>query len=777
MKSYLGLVPQYERAHRKSNRISVFCITLSVLLVTAIFSMADMALRAQKSYFIKTNGDYHISLTGISEQDAQLIQARPDVALCGWTYQGSTGSIGTKTVSFAGASESTFSVLTEMELESGSYPARPDEALLNRSALEQLGLTAGDTVTVTVPDGTSRSYRITGVLADMGSLLKADVYGMVLTEDGFRQIADENAISGTSFRIQFKNGVNIQRAMLAIKEQYGLSDSQVRENTALLGLMGQSENSTMQSLYIVAGVLFLLVLVAGAVMIAASFNTNVLERVQFYGLLRCLGATKGQVQRFVLLQGIRQSMKGVPMGLLLGQIVTWCACLLLRSIRGERFSEIPLFRFSVSGLAAGALIGFLIVLLASLSPAKKASKVSPITAVNGSTQLVQTRKAANTKLFRIETSMGIFHALSGKKNVFLMTCSFAISIMMFLSFQVLVVFLDQGLPALAPSAADVSATMGATPLDKSLVTQISEIDGVDNVFARMEAPGLAASRNGQEITVTLISYDAAQFGWASDALNEGSVTPAMETPGNVLVTYQDGQHWHTGDTALLHTPAGDQQVTVCGVLATATASAVNGAGSGGYMICSEQTFSAWFGDTGYAAIDVQLSGAGGEDTVSAIRALLPADSSISDKRLTNSESQSAYYTGAIFVYGFLFIIALITVFNIFNSMNASVAARTKQYGIMRSIGMGVKQLYKMIAAEAFTYAVLGCLAGCLLGVPLNRLAFQVLIADKWGIAWQVPAGSLVLIVLLCLLSAAIAIQRPIRLIGRMTIVDTIKLQQ
>ena len=87
----------------------------------------------------------------------------------------------------------------------------------------------GDTVTVTVPDGSSREYRITGVLADMGSLLKADVYGMVLTEDGFRQIADENAQTGTTFRVQFKDGVNIQEAMNEIKAQYGLSDSQVRQ--------------------------------------------------------------------------------------------------------------------------------------------------------------------------------------------------------------------------------------------------------------------------------------------------------------------------------------------------------------------------------------------------------------------------------------------------------------------------------------------------------------------------------------------------------------------
>lgn len=162
--------------------------------------------------------------------------------------------------------------------------------------------------------------------------------------------------------------------------------------------------------------------------------------------------------------------------------------------------------------------------------------------------------------------------------------------------------------------------------------------------------------------------------------------------------------WAVGDTITIHTSAGDKQVTIAGILATTNAK--NGAGSNGYMICSEQTFVDIAGDLGYTTVDVQFSKTGDDDTVSAIRNLFPADSSVSDKRLSNSEAQSSYYTGAIFIYGFLIIIALITVFNIFNSMNASVASRTKQYGIMRSIGMGASQLYKMIAAESLTYAML-----------------------------------------------------------------------
>ncbi len=784
MKSYLGLIPQYERIHRRNNRISVLCITLSVCLVMAIFSMADMAMRSQKNYFIKTNGEYHVALRDVGQETAEAVSARIDVALSGWVYQGSAGVLSDMPVSFAGASEGTMEALTEMDMTEGTYPVLPDEALLNESAMERLGLTIGDNVTVTVPGGGQKRYRITGVLRDMGSMLKADICGMALSEEGFLAIGDEDAAEGTTYRIRFRDGARIQRAIEEIKEQYGLSDSQISENTALLGLMGQSESNIMQALYLIAAILVLLVLIAGTVMISASFHTNVLERIQFYGLLRCLGASRGQVRHFVILQGFRQSARGVPMGLLAGQIATWAACLLLKSVSGDRFSEVPLFEVSIVGIMAGILVGFLIVLLASLFPAKKAAKVSPVTAINGSSQLAQNRHAANTKLFRVETGMGVFHALSGKKNLFLMTCSFAISIMLFLAFQVMVVFLDQGMPALAPWAGDLSAA-SAGGMDPSVIEEIEAIGGVERAFGRMEYGGLSVSSEAESGTAALVSYEEKQFGWAGEELNRGDMDAVCGGTTDILVSYRDGMLWQVGDVVTLHAPLGERQVRIAGILSATNASCP--AGSLGYIICSEELFTESVGAVGYAAIDIQLGGGGrpledgkaadSDGTVSAIRSLLPADCTLADKRLSNEESQSSYYTGAVFIYGFLIIIALITVFNIFNSMNASVAARTRQYGVMRSIGMGTGQLYRMIAAEAATYAVLGCIAGCVLGLPLNKMMFQFLIADKWGIGWRLPAPSLALIVILCFGSAALAIRRPIRKIRRLSIVDTIKLQQ
>lgn len=57
----------------------------------------------------------------------------------------------------------------------------------------------------------------------------------------------------------------------------------------------------------------------------------------------------------------------------------------------------------------------------------------------------------------------------------------------------------------------------------------------------------------------------------------------------------------------------------------------------------------------------------------------------------------------------------------------SVSARTKQYGVMRAIGMDGSQLTRMVAAEAFTYAVSGLIVGCIAGLLLSRMLYARLI--------------------------------------------------
>ena len=65
MKSYLDLVPQYEKVHRKQSKMSRICIILAVFLVAVMFGLADMYLQGITQKVMQENGDWHYQITSI----------------------------------------------------------------------------------------------------------------------------------------------------------------------------------------------------------------------------------------------------------------------------------------------------------------------------------------------------------------------------------------------------------------------------------------------------------------------------------------------------------------------------------------------------------------------------------------------------------------------------------------------------------------------------------------------------------------------------------------
>ena len=79
MKSYLSLVPISAKVRKRQNRMTILCVIISIFLVTAIFSVADMMIRTQSDRMTGKNGSWHIELDGISQETALKIAERDDV--------------------------------------------------------------------------------------------------------------------------------------------------------------------------------------------------------------------------------------------------------------------------------------------------------------------------------------------------------------------------------------------------------------------------------------------------------------------------------------------------------------------------------------------------------------------------------------------------------------------------------------------------------------------------------------------------------------------------
>ena len=783
MKHFLDLIPISAKVHRKQNRMSILCIILSVFLVTTIFGMADMFIRSQVLQAQRDDGSWHIGLRNISAENAALMAARPDIAVISpygtLNFGANLGyTMGGKEAVIFGSEEALVTKIFLDMLTEGAYPQAEGGALVTENAKEMMGLHIGDEVTLNTPDGTSLHYQITGFVGNSSGLMRSDAYGIFLCMEDYCAIYPGVAEGEPSdfdimFYVQFSHTRDIQGSIKNLKSAFQLSDGQVSENTKLLGLLGQSRDSFMMFIYAAAGILFVLVMSAGILMIASSLNSNVAQRMEFFGLMRCIGSTPRQVMQMVRREALGWCRLAIPAGVALGVVVIWVLCAILRYLSPGYFAAMPAFGLSLPSVAAGVLVGLLTVMLAARSPAKRAAKVSPLAAVSGSTGDTRpVRSAANTRLTRVDTALGIHHAVSSRKNYLLMTGSFALSIVLFLSFSVTVDFMRHALTPLQPWTPDLSIVSPdrTCSVDSNLLERLNEIPAVKAAYGRMFAYGVPVSGSDAVQTADLISYDINQFGWAEDYLLEGSLEAAQQATGTGLVVKESDSTIKVGDTITIQAGGTPQEIEIIGILSDCPFS--NAAGVG-LIICSEDSFRQMTGLTDFTVIDIQLVRGASDSEVNAIHQMVGTQYTFSDERLGNSSTRGIYYCFNLFIYGFLVLIALITIFNVVNSIAMSVASRTKQYGAFRAIGLSTRQLSKMVVAEAGAYALSGSVAGTVLGLLTNRLLFAMLIGQKWGEPWGIPWSELGVILLILLVSVAFAVYGPIKRIHSMTIVDTI----
>lgn len=488
-----------------------------------------------------------------------------------------------------------------------------------------------------------------------------------------------------------------------------------------------------------------------------------------------IGMSKQQVVRFVRLEALNWCKTAVPIGVLLGTCLAWGLNAVLRYLVGGEFSEIPVFGVSAVGIVSGAVLGVLTVWIAAQSPAKRAARVSPIAAVSGNAADGKRKpRRAKARFLKVESSLGVSHAVSAKKNLFLMSGSFALSIILFLCFSVLVELLGCLLPtSLSAPNLTIASSDYSNTVDHALVDTISGMEGVTHACGRMYAENIPAAFDVDtgQTTVDLISYDELQLGWLpdDDMLRKGSdLAKVYGDSGYVLAIWDQDVPLDVGDKIRL----GSSEVEIAGMLKYSPFSNSGQTDGEIILISSEETFTRLTGVRDYAIIDIQVAKSATDQDVAAIRRLADGRYEFTDRR--DESDRSTYWAFSLFIYGFLAVIALITVLNIVNSISMSVSARMKQYGAMRAVGMDGRQLTGMIAAEAATYAFSGCIIGCAAGLPLSRLLYDKLITSNFPYhTWSLPVPALCIILLFVLGATAASVYAPSKRMRRMAITETI----
>ena len=772
MKSYLSLIPISAKVRRRQNRMTILCVVIAVFLVSAIFSIADMMLRTQMNRAAGKDGSWHLQIAGITQSQAEQLAQQPDVVCAGAGAVFNEGGeedyrLNGKRVVLYGCDAQFLRVNRSAAFE-GTFPEQDGEVLLGKGAARIFGVAIGDSVTLKLPDGQNRTLTVTGIGG-----VDESYYGMqfalvdiYLLQETFESLltGQGEALPQTVYDLQYTSAAKAAKALPQLQQQYG--EDAVHENLNVMGSAGQSNSTAFRTVYGMAGVLFALVLLAGVLMISGTMNSNIAQRTRFFGMMRCLGMSKQQVVHFVRMEALNWCRIAIPIGLVLGTFSSWAVCGALRYGIGGEFATTPVFRLSMGGLCAGAVVGVVTVLLAAQAPAKQAAEVPPVAAASGSEQAAVVHHAANLGSGRTETALGIYHATASKKNWFLITASFALSIVLALGFIVILQFASLLLPSLAPWQADVIYTGydNERVLPDTMAQQLRRMPGVARVWGCTGLVHVPASSDRNNVEqVTFCSYDDFMLESSKSMVVKGRMAKNSGADNEVMTMYNKTNPIRVGDT-----------ITVNGVPLTVVGAFSQGIFSDDVTIIAPETlFRRVAGEQNYNMIGVQLDRTASDETVLALAAFSSDQIVVQDLRESNRQDRGTYYAARIVLYGFLSIIGGISLLNIVNSISMSVSARMKQYGILRAIGMDDAQLKRMISAEAGTYAVSGLVVGIVLGLVLNRKLYILLITHYFGAAWQMPWGCLAVIVVVVLAAVVLAVYNPVRRILMQPITATI----
>lgn len=772
MKSYLSLIPISAKVHRRQSRMTRICIILAVFLVTSIFSLLEMWTNGQTMAMRSNHGDWHIILQNMSEDEAKQIIDSSDVAYSSWYDDINVNAdqgyyINGKNAVLYGIEETYVTDIMKYPLE-GSYPQNEKEVALSADAKELFNVQIGDNIILNTPAG-DFNYTISGFYEDDEDFNDIiDGTCMYMCRAAFDEVRSLNGLESMSrFYVRFKNENGLKKTIANIKEQYSLTSENVSENTPVLSLLGASTNESINALYPLAVACFVIILIAGIFMISSCMNSNVAQRTKFFGMMRCIGASKQQIVRFVRLEALNWCKTAIPIGCALGTVTCWVSCAVLKFIVKGEWVDMPLFSVSINGILCGAAVGIITVFIAAQSPAKQASKVSPVAAISGNTGVSgKIVHAANTKFLKVETSLGIHHATGAKKNLILMTGSFALTIMLFLTFSACLDIVHKLLPSVSDFTPDITIASqdDSNSIDPSLAEEISEIPGIESVFGMMYSIECPAEINGNAETVDLYSYGDTMMDSFKKSVISGDMSKIYGNSKYVLAVYSEYTTLNVGDKVKI----GDEELEI-GCVVSEGVGSVSGSA---VVVCSEETYTRLTGEQDYAMVGVVLEKDVSEMAVNKIYDLAEGNI-IADSREKNSEVSGSYWVFRIAAYSFLAIISLITILNIMNSVSMGVSARIKQYGVMRAVGMGSRQVTKMIAAEAATYSICGTVAGVVLGLLLHHLIYVKVVITHFGGIWKIPFTSIAIILLLVVFSCVVSVYAPAKRIRNMAITETI----
>ncbi len=579
-----------------------------------------------------------------------------------------------------------------------------------------------------------------------------------------------------------------------------------------VGLSGS--NQTM--LYTVAAVVIGIIIVTSIFVIRNSFNISITEKTKQYGMLASIGATSKQIKKNVLYEGFILGIIGIPIGILCGILAVFILCQIVNIlmpdfIQGVKFVfSVPLLPILLSVVLAG-----LTIYLSVISAARRSSKISPIEAIRNNNEIKINPKKLKTpkiigKLFGIGGEIAYKNLKRSRKKYRTTVISLVVSVAVFISLSSL---LNYGFnltgmyykdlayniqTTVYPAATDTNITNNdiastyAEILDMANIEDYSlqrrvqlNIDGknymTDMGFSDYFGGNKTSYTDDDTVYVELVALGDEEYQRFVSSIG-GDINDYAS--GGILIDdntmYIDEHYEHfniynvdPGDTITGTLENGPEySLNIVARADTRPMGLENLYSSSGYIIISDSMMDNL--DYSYSSLFINSS-----DTTK-------LESEITDY-LENTDYEYYLYNVeeevnaqrsmllliSIFLYGFIIVISLIGITNIFNTITTNMNLRSREFAMLKSIGMTKREFNRMIRLESLFYGTKSLIIGIPLGI-IGSFAIYKAFAVGNDFGFMLPWQAILIAIVVVFLLISIIMNFSVKKINKQNIIETIR---
>lgn len=576
-------------------------------------------------------------------------------------------------------------------------------------------------------------------------------------------------------------------------------------NGYLISLETMSLNdSTMKVLYMLSTIVIIIIIVSSVFCIKNSFDISITEKTKQYGMFRSIGATSKQIKKNVLYEAFILGVIGIPLGILCGLLASWilikvCNYYLYGALNGTKL----VFSTSFIAILISILLGSITIYFSALKSARRASKLSPMVAIRNSEDIkIKSKKLRTPKyinsLFGVGGVISYKNLKRNKKKYRTTVISIVVSVSVFIG---LYYFMNMAFSTVdievGKSDANITLRIGNSSKDKennlNKIEQISLLDDIERISFQKYLLGEVTDKTlytkefdkifavkGSMISIFAIGDSEYRNYVKSLGLNYNDVKDTGILINNTIG--YDEENMKDVEISVFNIKKYNTiDIKINNVMHKMKISEVtkerpfgfSNTYSSGFIIVSDEYLKELDNDINYGSLLIRSNNA---DTLQDNMEKILGDI---DYNLDNTDKnyriiKGIYTLVAIFLYGFITVIALIGITNIFNTITTNMNLRRGEFAILKSIGMTSHEFNRLVNLETIFYSLKSLLIGIPLGIGISYLVYLAFSQGNTELQYEFPLGGVLIAILAVFILVYVIMNYSIKKVNNQNIIEDIR---